>query len=87
MQRFAVPQNAKRVRAQTATDRLDDGEHRSSGDGSIHRIATLPQDTQARLRGQGVGSGNDVAGEYGETCAGVGIGKVKGHDFSVLRTL
>ena len=87
MQRFAVPQNAKRVRAQTAADRLDDGQHRCCGNGGVHRIAALPQDTQARLRGQGVRGGNNVAGEYGETCAGIGIGKVESHGLSVLSTL
>lgn len=63
MQRFAVPQNAKRVRAQTATDRLDDGEHRRRGNGGVHRIAALPQDAQTRLGGQGMRGGNDVAGK------------------------
>ena len=63
MQRFAVPQNAKRVRAQTTADRLDDGQHRRCSNRGVHRIAALPQDAQACLSGQGMGCGNDVAGE------------------------
>ena len=65
MQRFAVPQNAKRVRPQTTADRLDDGQHRRCGNGSVHRIAALPQDAQTRLGGQGVRGRNDVAGKNG----------------------
>ena len=63
MQGFAIPQNTKRIRPQTAADRLDDGEHSSRCDGSVHRIAALPQDAQARLGGQRVRGRNNIAGK------------------------
>ena len=79
MQLLAVPQNAKRVRSQTATHRLDDGQHRCCCDGCIHRIAALPQHAQTSLCRQGVRGGHDVAGEDGKTRTAVGIVEIECH--------
>jgi len=72
VQLLAIPQNRKRVRPQTATDRLGQGDDSSGGDGSVDCIAPLEHHPQTRLRGQRVRGGDHIARKQRQTGAGVG---------------
>ena len=79
MQRFAVPEDGERVRAQTIADRLGQGDDGGSGNGRIDRVAALEHHAQACLCSQGVRSGHDVARKQRQAGAGVGELVVKVH--------
>jgi hypothetical protein len=64
---MTVPHHGESISSQSARDWLDDGKGGGSGDGGVDGIASRSEHAKPRLRGQGLGSGHDIAGKHGRT--------------------
>ena len=79
MQFLAVPQDGKVVASQAVGDRLDDGHRCSSGNRSVHRIATFVQHAQTGLRREWLGGSHHIARHHRAANGGVGVVPVELH--------
>ena len=77
---LAIPQNTKRVRAQTTTNGLGDGDGGSRRNGRIDRIAPFEHHAQTSLGRQRMRCGNHVARKQRQARGRIRRAEIKIHD-------